>query len=354
MISTLPDYDDHEMVVFLRDRPSGLRAIIAIHDTRLGPAHGGIRAWSYPSEAEAVTDALRLSWGMTLKNAVAGLPLGGGKSVILLEPGQRPSPAMLRAFGRGVEALGGRYIPAEDVGIGPADMTEIAKETAHAFGVPGAAGAAEADPSPYTALGVFRGIEAMLGIATGTPDLTGRHVAVQGLGNVGMNLARLLKEAGASLTVADLDPARVAQAQETLGAATAAPDAVHKTPADVFAPCALGGILNPATIPELGARIVCGAANNQLADDAAGEALEAAGVHYAPDFVVNAGGVMWTSTPITGLSADAVRARLDEIPARLREILAEAKTTGTPPQSAAAAFAVRLIEKGHPREGAVS
>lgn len=344
MLSDLPDYDDHEMVAFLRDKESGLRAVIAIHDTRLGPAHGGTRAWHYGSEAAAATDALRLSRGMTLKNAVAGLPLGGGKSVILLEAGGRATPAMLRAFGRAVDTLGGRYIPAEDVGIGPDDMAEIAAETRHALGVPGPEGAAGADPSPYTALGIFHAMGAALGFATGDASVRGRHVAVQGLGGVGRNLCEYLAEAGARLTVADIDAGRVAAAARSLDAETADPDAIHRVAADVFAPCALGGVLNARTIPELGAGIVCGGANNQLADARAGEALLGRGILYAPDFVVNAGGVIWTSAPITGATPDEVTARIGEIPARLTDILERARRAGVPPEAAAETHALALIE----------
>lgn len=335
MLSDLPDYDDHEMVAFLRDKESGLRAVIAIHDTRLGPAHGGTRAWHYGSEAAAATDALRLSRGMTLKNAVAGLPLGGGKSVILLEAGGRATPAMLRAFGRAVDTLGGRYIPAEDVGIGPDDMAEIAAETRHALGVPGPEGAAGADPSPYTALGIFHAMGAALGFATGDASVRGRHVAVQGLGGVGRNLCEYLAEAGARLTVADIDAGRVAAAARSLDAETADPDAIHRVAADVFAPCALGGVLNARTIPELGAGIVCGGANNQLADARAGEALLGRGILYAPDFVVNAGGVIHAALAWQGRPTEEIEARVLRIGETVRTILREASRRGALPEQVA-------------------
>ncbi|RVT85417.1 Glu/Leu/Phe/Val dehydrogenase [Rhodobacteraceae bacterium CCMM004] len=331
VLTDLPDYDTHEAVIFVNDRASGLSAIIAIHDTTLGPAHGGTRAWAYASDTAAAIDALRLSRGMTYKNAIAGLPLGGGKSVILLDPGQRPSAAALRAFGRAVDMLGGRYLPAEDVGVGPAEVREIAAETAHVLGV---AEGADADPSPLTALGVLSGMREMLRRETGRADLAGRTVAVQGLGGVGGNLARMIHEAGGRLIVADMRAERCAAAEAAFGARVVPAEGIHSAPADVFAPCALGAVLNARTIPELGARIVCGGANNQLADEEAGRTLAAAGIAYAPDFIVNAGGVMWTSAPITGLDRPAVEERVRGIGATLGRVLDAMAPEETPQEAA--------------------
>lgn len=342
MLTDLPDFDDHEAVVFLSDKASGLRAIIAMHDTTLGPAHGGTRAWAYESEADAVTDVLRLSQGMTFKNAVAGLPLGGGKSVILLKPGERPSVEMLHAFGRAVDRLNGRYLPAEDVGIGPAMVREIASVTPHVLGV-GAGEDDAADPSPVTSLGIFCAIEEMLARETGSRDFAGKRVAVQGLGGVGGNLARLLHEAGASLVVADMSDERCREFQETCGAEVVAPERIHAVEADVFAPCALGAVLNARTVPELGAGIVCGGANNQLADLAVGRALDEAGVAYAPDFVANSGGVMWTSAPITGLDREAVEKKVRGIGATLSRVLDDVQP-GETPQEAAIRYARAVID----------
>ena len=255
-----PDFDAHEQVVFAHDPASGLRAIIAIHDTTLGPALGGCRIWGYASEAEALADVLRLSRGMSYKAALAGLPLGGGKAVVMTAPGRPKTPAMMRAMGAAVERLGGRYITAEDVGSSVADMDAVAAATAHVAGRDGDGG----DPSPFTARGVFLCLEAAVRHRLGR-DLAGVHVAVKGLGHVGFALAGMLHAAGARLTVADIDAGRVARAREAFGAAPAPVEAIAAVEADVFAPCALGGDLSEAAIPRLGAGIVCGAANNQLA-----------------------------------------------------------------------------------------
>lgn len=289
-----PEFDGHERVVFVHDAESGLEAIIAVHDTTLGPALGGCRLWRYPSEAEALTDVLRLSRGMTYKSALAGLPLGGGKSVILadgraLRREPKRAEALFRAFGRAVEQLGGLYTAAEDVGTSVADLELVGQETAHVAGV--AAGQA-GDPSPYTAYGVFRGLQAAVEYRLGRKDLKGLRVAVQGLGHVGAGLCEHLAEAGARLIVADLDAERVRQVAERHGAERERPETILAANCDVVAPCALGAVLNDETIAALKASVVAGAANNQLAEPRHGELLRRKGVLYAPDYLVNAGGII--------------------------------------------------------------
>ncbi|MGH6618579.1 MAG: Glu/Leu/Phe/Val dehydrogenase dimerization domain-containing protein [Alphaproteobacteria bacterium] len=283
-----PDFDNHELVAFGADPDSGLRAIIGIHNTNLGPALGGCRMWPYADEDAALRDALRLSRGMTYKAAITGLPYGGGKSVIIGDPRTGKTEALLRAMGRFVDSLGGRYHTAEDVGTTVADMDVLRKETRYAHGFSASSG----DPSPATAYGVLMGIQAALAFTRGSDDLRGRTVAVQGLGNVGRRLCRYLADAGAHLLVADIDAAAVDRAIREFGATPVSPDAIHRAKADVFAPCALGAILNDRTIPALGAPIVAGSANNQLAEPRHGAALKARGVLYAPDYVINAGGLI--------------------------------------------------------------
>jgi leucine dehydrogenase len=286
-----PEFDQHEQVVFAADRDTGLRAIIAIHNTNLGPALGGCRMWPYATEEEAITDVLRLSRGMTYKSAMAGLPLGGGKAVVIGDPRKHKTPALLQALGTAVERLGGRYITAEDVGTAPADMLEIRKRTGHVCGI-GQGDAATGDPSPYTALGCFVGIQAAVKHRLGRPFLQGLTVAVQGLGHVGFHLCRLLHDAGAQLVVTDIDPQRCRRAESELGARVVGADAIFDAEAEVFAPCALGAVINRNTIARLKVHIVAGAANNQLADASCGQALRDKGILYAPDYVINAGGVI--------------------------------------------------------------
>lgn len=321
-----PDFDGHEQVTLASDPASGLRAIIAIHDTSLGPALGGCRIWHYASDGDALADALRLSRGMSYKAALAGLPLGGGKAVILVSPERPKTPAMMRAMGRAIDRLGGRYITAEDVGSDVADMDEIATATPFVAGQSGGGG----DPSPFTARGVFLCLRAAVRLRLGR-DLEGVHVAVKGLGHVGRSLARQLHAAGARLTVADLDPSRVAEARAAWGAAVVEPDAIVAAEADVFAPCALGGDLARATIPGMRARIVCGAANNQLATDADEERLARAGILYCPDYLVNAGGLIHVAQSALGLSRSAVERKLEDLPDTLTTIIQRAQREGSSP-----------------------
>jgi leucine dehydrogenase len=334
MVFDIADFDDHERVVFARDRASGLKAIIAVHNTRLGPAVGGCRILPYPDERAALIDVLRLSRGMTLKNAMAGLPLGGGKSVIIADPARAKSPALLRAMGRAIDRLGGLYVTAEDVGTSAADMVEIRKETRHVIGLPVSAGGS-GDPSPSTALGCFEGIKAAVRYKLGQPSVEGVRVAIQGLGHVGLNLARLLSEAGAKLTVSDVRQPAVQTAVNAFGAEAVETDAIHAADVDVFAPCALGAVINDEALPRLKAAIVAGAANNQLATPAHGVALQQRGILYAPDYVINAGGIIQVASEITGAPKEEVARRVCAIGETLLTVFNAADAEGTSTSEAA-------------------
>ncbi|MGH8161314.1 MAG: Glu/Leu/Phe/Val family dehydrogenase [Gammaproteobacteria bacterium] len=281
----------HEEVVFFHARDLGLRAIIAIHDTTLGPALGGCRMLPYKSEDDALYDVLRLSRGMTYKNAVAGLDLGGGKSVIIGDPKKDKCEAFFRAFGRFIESLGGRYITAEDVNTAVEDMVHIFQETSYVAGIPSVFGGS-GDPSPFTALGTFRGMEAAAEHKYGSRDLSKLSFAVQGVGHVGVHLVRMLRETGAKVYVCDPDEERVKHVVEKDGAEAVGLDEIYTTDAKVFAPCALGGSVNPKTLPKLKCEIIAGSANNQLDTDETGDEVEKRGILYVPDYVINAGGVI--------------------------------------------------------------
>ena len=278
----------HELVLIGRDDAVGYHGIIAIHSTVLGPAVGGTRFWSYDSEEEALTDALRLSHGMTYKSALAGLPLGGGKSIIIGNDSAHDRTALLRAHGRFVDTLQGRYVTAEDVGTSPADMEIVRLETQHVAGLIGGSG----DPSPYTARGVYRAIQASNQFLSNTFELSGLTVALQGCGNVGHHLAKMLHEAGARLIATDVNVESLSRVVEEFGAEAVKPHEIFSVKADVFAPCALGGVLNDETIPHLKVQIVAGSANNQLLDERHGAMLRDRSILYAPDYVANAGGVL--------------------------------------------------------------
>jgi leucine dehydrogenase len=290
-VSASPDFSDHEHVGFVHDAGSGLRAIIAIHNTARGPALGGCRVWNYADEAHALSDVLRLSRGMTYKAAVADLPFGGGKCVVLVDPDRPKTSAMMRALGRAIERLGGAYVTGEDVGTTMQDMAEIGRSTTYVMGLPREAGGS-GDPSANTARGCYAGIRASTCHAFGTDRLQGVRVAVQGLGNVGYHLCALLAAAGARLVVADVDAQRVVRCVEEFAAEAVDPSSIHDADVDVFAPCALGAILDPQTIPRLRARIVAGAANNQLATSDCGQLLSDRNILYAPDYAINAGGMI--------------------------------------------------------------
>jgi leucine dehydrogenase len=333
---------EHELLLTCADEETGYRGVIAVHNTALGPAVGGSRFWNYASEDEAITDALRLSRGMTYKNALAGLPLGGGKSVIIGDNRTRDREQIFRAHGRFVESLGGRYITAEDVGTSPADMEIVRRETRHVAGLLDRSG----DPSPVTAHGVFRAMQASARIRWGADTLAGRRVAIQGLGNVGRHLARELHAAGARLVVSDTDDERVRRIVEEYGAEAVAPVEIYSVEADIFAPCALGGVLNDETIPRLKAEVIAGAANNQLLEARHGEALEARGHLYAPDYVANAGGIINGCIELLGWQPSDARRKVEEIYDTLLRVFDIAKAEAIPTYLAADRLAEEIFHAG--------
>jgi leucine dehydrogenase len=299
----------HEQVSLVYEPSSGYRGIIAIHDTTLGPALGGTRFWNYATDREALIDCLRLARGMTYKAAVAGLNLGGGKSVIIGDNKIRNREPIFRMHGRHVESLHGRYITAEDVGTSVGDMEFIKAETDHVTGLIGKSG----DPSPVTAFGVYRGIKACAKHRYGDAELRGKTVAIQGCGHVGYNLAELLYKEGADLMVTDIDSAKVEKVVKDFEAKAVAPDEIYGVQANVFAPCALGGIINDQTIPRLKVDIVAGGANNQLAEERHGDMLDARGLTYAPDYVINAGGLVNVNAELEGWTMERARNKAGEI-----------------------------------------
>ena len=339
-----PDFDAHEALHFVTDRASGLRAIIALHSTHLGPAAGGTRLWHYADPADALTDALRLSRGMSYKNAMAGLPLGGGKAVILADEARTKTPEMIAAFGKAVNGLAGNYVTAEDVGMSVDDMIAISNETKFVAGLPVAGGEVGGDPGPLTSLGVFLGIKAAVRRALGKHSLAGLHLAIQGAGSVAGGVARLAAAEGARLSIADVSRERVEALAAETGAAVVSPDDILSLEADVVSPCALGAILAAETIAALNTPIVAGGANNQLATPGDGEAIAARGILYAPDYVINAGGIINVSTEyLRDGDASLVRQRIDAIPTRLEQIWAESAATGSNPAAVADAMAQKLI-----------
>lgn len=341
------EFQDHEALHFFTDEPTGLQAIIAIHSTALGPAAGGCRRWTYASEADALTDVLRLSRGMTYKNAVAGLPFGGGKAVILAAESAPKSAQLFAAFGRAVDSLAGRYITAEDVGMSVTDMRHIGEHTQYVSGLPQSDGSAGGDPSPWTALGVFLGIEAAVKERLGKDSVNGLTVAVQGVGHVGSHLCHLLHEAGASLLVADVNRDSLAKISAELPVDIVASTKILYADADVLAPCALGNILTSATIPKIKAQVIAGAANNQLSTQNDGARLRKRNILYAPDYVINAGGIINVSHEYHGNSSeDRVRSDIDQIPGRLQAIFAAANETGRSTDELADKMARRLIAAG--------
>lgn len=328
------DFDDHEQVVFCSDAASDLRAIIAIHSTKRGPALGGCRMWAYETEAQALNDVLRLSRGMTYKSAMAGLDLGGGKSVIIGDPFHQKTPAMLQAMGRAVDRLGGRYIVAEDVGTTVEDMTHIMAGTKNVVGLSANVGG-QGDPSPTTARGCEVAIRAAVSHNWKTRDLRDARVAVQGLGNVGWHLCQYLHASGAQLVVCDVRKDRAERASHEVKAEVVDLDKIYEVDVDVFAPCALGGILNDATIPRLRAKVIAGAANNQLARPAHGDVLVEHGILYAPDYIVNAAGLMRVDSERRGFDPDWVALKVDGIADTLTEVFEAAQKWGTSTAAAA-------------------
>jgi leucine dehydrogenase len=330
----------YELLLAGREPASGYHGIIAIHNTALGPAVGGARFWNYADEEEAVTDALRLSRGMTYKNALAGLPFGGGKSILIGDNKTANREGLFRAHGRFVETLGGRYITAEDVGTSPSDMEFVRLETNHVAGLIGCSG----DPSPVTARGVFRAIKASVKYRWGSDDLSGACVALQGCGHVGYYLAKNLREAGARLIAADVDTEKLMRVVEEFDAVTARPDEIYGVRADIFAPCALGGIINDSTIQQLHARIIAGGANNQLLDERHGEMLAEKGILYAPDYAANAGGMINGCIELLGWErANALR-KVDEIYDTVLTIFEIARTDGIPTNKAADRLAENRLQ----------
>jgi leucine dehydrogenase len=339
-----PDFDAHEDLHFFDDEQCGLKAIIAVHSTHLGPAAGGARFWHYAKDEEALTDALRLSRGMSYKNAMAGLPLGGGKSVILADAERTKTPDLLHAFGKAIDHLGGRYVTAEDVGMNVADMIEVRRSTRFVAGLPNSGGDVGGDPGPHTSLGVFLGIKAAVKRVLGKDSLDGLHIALQGAGSVATGVALHACTEGARLTIADVDQAKARKLADAVSGEVVSAEDILGLEADVLSPNALGAILNEEVIAALKVPIVAGGANNQLATPEDGLRVHQRGILYAPDYVINAGGIINVCTEFLGDGdASLVRQRIEGIPARLEQIWSESQASGRDPASVADAMAQRLI-----------
>ena len=343
----ISQYGDHEQIILCNNKDVGLKAIIAIHNTLLGPALGGTRMWNYKSEDEAMIDVLRLSKGMTYKASAAGLNLGGGKAVIIGDSKTQKSEGLFRAFGRFVNSLNGRYITAEDVGTTVRDMEYIFNETPWVTGIPKAFGGS-GDPSPYTAHGVFMGIQASIKEKFSVTSTKNMRIAVQGLGNVGSNLVEYLAKEGALLTVADIDSEKVKRICETYGAKAASPEDIVSAECDVFAPCAMGAIVNDQSISKIKAKVICGGANNQLAEGRHGQALRELGILYAPDYVANAGGLMNVFVELEGYSPDRAFDKTRMVYDNLLQVFAISKAQNIATNMAADTLAeerIRIIGK---------
>lgn len=335
---------DYEQLLFCQDKQSGLKAIICIHDTTLGPALGGTRMWTYESEEAAIEDALRLGKGMTYKNAAAGLNLGGGKTVIIGDPRKDKNEEMFRAFGRFIQGLNGRYITAEDVGTTVADMDLIHEETDFVTGISPAFGSS-GNPSPVTAYGVYRGMKAAAEEAFGTDALEGKTIAVQGIGNVAYNLCRHLHEEGANLIVTDINKKAVERAVEEFGAKAVDPNDIYEVDCDIYSPCALGATINDTTIPKLKASAIAGAANNQLKEEQHGDKLHELGIVYAPDYVINAGGVINVADELYGYNRDRAMKKVEMIYDNIAKVIDISKRDGIPTYKAADRLAEERIER---------
>jgi leucine dehydrogenase len=331
----------HEEIVLCSDPSVGYKGILAVHSTKLGPALGGTRFWQYATDDEAITDALRLSRGMTYKNAVAGLHLGGGKSIIIGDNKTKDREKIFRAHGRFVESLGGRYITAEDVGTSTKDMSYVQMETSHVAGLAGKSG----DPSPVTAHGVFRAVQASANRKWGSDSLEGKTVAIQGCGSVGTYLAKELSAAGAKLIVSDIDSAKAARVAQLTGAKIVDGDAIFTADADIFSPCALGGIINDTTIPKLKVEIVAGGANNQLLEERHGDALQAKGILYAPDYVANAGGVINVYGEVVGWDEQRALDKAEDIYDTILKVFDIAEAKHIPTYEAADRLAELRLEE---------
>ena len=341
------DYDAHEALHFFDDEKSGLKAIIAVHSTHLGPAAGGARFWYYENEAEAVTDALRLSRGMSYKNAMAGLALGGGKSVLMAPKDRSKSPELLAAFGKAVESICGRYVTAEDVGMSVQDMIEVRRQTQYVAGLPVEGGAVGGDPGPHTSLGVFLGLKAAVKRALGKDSVDGLHIALQGAGSVASGVAMHAAAEGARLSIADVDAAKAQKLADAVQGAVVDPSDILTLEADVLSPNALGAILTEESIANLRVPIVAGGANNQLATPEDGERIHQRGILYAPDYVINAGGIINVCTEyLADGDASLVRERIEGIPVRLEQVWQESADSGRNPAAVADAMAQRLIGRG--------
>jgi len=341
----------YEQVVLCHEPYTNLRAIICIHNTTLGPALGGIRMWPYQNEREAIVDAMRLARGMTFKAAVAGLNLGGGKTVVIGDPRKDKSEALFRALGRFVDTLNGRYIAAEDVGTATQDMDYVAMETPYVTGIDSPDGGS-GDPSPMTAFGVFQGIRAAAKKVHGTHSLDGLKVSMQGCGHVGSFLGKMLVDEGAILTVTDIHQENVDHVVGMTGASVVAPDAIYDVPADIFAPCALGGIVNPETLSRLTAsgdlKIIAGAANNVLDNDQTGQLLHDKGILYAPDYVINAGGLINVSEELGGYNGERAKKRVEKIYDNLTRVFDLATDLNIPTHRASEKVALDRIASVRP------
>ncbi|MEK3795840.1 Glu/Leu/Phe/Val dehydrogenase [Paenibacillus sp. FSL R7-0204] len=334
--------EDYEEVLFCQDKASGLKAIIAIHDTTLGPALGGTRMWTYATEEEALVDALRLAKGMTYKNAVAGLNLGGGKTVIIGDPHTDKNEAMFRAFGRYIQGLNGRYITAEDVGTTEEDMDIIHQETDFVTGISASYGSS-GNPSPATAFGVYQGMRAAAKAAFGSDSLAGRTIAVQGVGNVSFTLCKYLHEEGARLLVADIHREAVNRAVEAYGATAVDPGDIIGADCDIYAPCALGATINDESLPRLRAKVIAGAANNQLKEPRHGDELHKMGIVYAPDYVINAGGVINIADELNGYHKERAYKQIARIYDSITRVLEISRLKGIPAYAAADQLAEERI-----------
>lgn len=339
-----PSFDAHESVHSFYDATSGMRCVIAVHSTHLGPAAGGCRMWQYETGEAHLTDALRLAQGMSFKNAMAGLELGGGKAVIWGDPRQDKSPELFRAFGRAVESLQGKYYTAEDVGIDVADIEIAATETDYVAGLHSSGAAASGDPSPITALGVFRGIIECAKRAFDTDDLNGKKIAVQGVGSVGGDVARHVAQAGADVWISDISQDDLNKVQADTGAKIVHPDEIYDLDIDIFSPNALGAIVNEGTLDRLNAKVIAGGANNQLVVPEMGEFLRRKGILYAPDYVINGGGIINVAAEISGsYSRDWVDDKLDALIETLGAVFDEALETDTPTNEVADKIALQRI-----------
>ncbi|HLR62459.1 MAG TPA: Glu/Leu/Phe/Val dehydrogenase [Lentibacillus sp.] len=341
IFSYMEEYD-YEQLVFCQDKNSGLKAIIAIHDTTLGPALGGTRMWTYDSEADAIEDALRLAKGMTYKNAAAGLNLGGGKTVIIGDPKKDKNPEMFRAFGRYIQSLNGRYITAEDVGTTVHDMDLIHMETDFVTGTSPESGSS-GNPSPMTGYGIYKGMKAAAMEAFGDASMEGKTVAVQGIGNVAYALCEQLHEEGANLIVTDINEDAVKRAVDTFGAKAVGPDEIYSVDCDIYAPCALGATINDETIPQLKAKVVAGSANNQLKTTEHGDMLHEMGIVYAPDYVINSGGVINVSDELDGYNQKRAMKKVETIYDNLTKVFEISRRDQIPTSAAADRLAEERI-----------